>query len=131
MNTLIKASAGILIATILSLVLNKNAKEFAILIAIATCCMIGLAVVAYIKPVFAFIEKLTSIGNINNDMIKILFKAVGVSLLAEFTSTLCSDSGNAAMGRFLQILASTVILWLSIPLFNNLIDLINELLVKV
>lgn len=131
MNILIKASAGILIATILNLMLSKSAKEFAVLTTAVTCCIVATAVFAYFKPIFTFLDKLSLMGNIDNETIRVLFKAVGVSLLAEFTSLLCADSGNAAMGRLLQILASSVILWLSIPLFNSLIDLIGELLVKV
>ena len=131
MNTLIKATAGILIATILSLVLNKSAKEFALLAVIATCSIVTLAILEYMKPIVSFVEKLSLIGNIDNGMLKILLKAVGISLLTEFVSLICTDSGNAAMGKIIQLLASTVILWISIPLFYDLLDLINELLGKV
>lgn len=131
MDTLIKASAGILIATILNLMLSKSAKEFAVLMTTMACCVVAVAVFSYIKPVFTFLDKLSRMGNIDNDLMRVLFKAVGVSLIAEFTSLLCADAGNAAMGRLLQVLASTVILWLSIPMFNQLIDLIIELLAKV
>jgi len=127
---MIKASAGVLVATVICLLLNKSGKEYALLVSIAVCCLVALAVFEYVKPVFSFLDKISQLGNISNETVKILFKAVGVSLLAEFTSLLCSDSGNSAMARFVQILASAVILWLSLPLFNNLIDLVSEILEK-
>jgi len=130
MDTMIKASAGVLVATVICLLLNKSGKEYALLVSIAVCCLVALAVFEYVKPVFSFLDKISQLGNISNETVKILFKAVGVSLLAEFTSLLCSDSGNSAMARFVQILASAVILWLSLPLFNNLIDLVSEILEK-
>ena len=130
MDIMIKASAGVLAATVMCLLLNKSGKEYALLVSIAVSCLVTLAVFEYIDPVFSFLNKISQMGNISSTTVKILFKALGVSLLAEFTSLLCSDAGNAAMGRLIQILASAVILWLSIPLFNNLIDLISEILEK-
>ena len=130
MDIFLKASAGIIVATILSLMLSKGTKEFALFITLAACCIVFAAVLGYIKPILDFLDKLTLIGGISNETMKILFKAVGISLLADFTTSICADSGNAAMGKMLQILASVIILWLSIPLFNSLIDLVSTLIEK-
>jgi hypothetical protein len=40
----------------------------------------------------------------------------------------CADAGNASLGKVLQILASAVILWLSLPVFTALIELIQKIL---
>lgn len=130
MDTMIKASAGVLVATVICLLLNKTGKEYALLVSIAICCLLTFSTLSFIEPVFSFLERISQIGNISNTTVKILFKALGVSLLAEFTALLCSDAGNSAMARLIQILASAVILWLSVPLFENLIDLISGILEK-
>ena len=49
----------------------------------------------------------------------------------EITSLICTDAGNAALGKSVQILATCGILWLSIPLFTSLIDLLNKILGEV
>jgi hypothetical protein len=38
------------------------------------------------------------------------------------------DAGNSAMGKAIQISAVFVILWLSIPLLNGMLELVRELL---
>lgn len=128
MDGFIKAIAGVLIAIVLGLVLSKQGKDISALLTIAVCCMVITAAVTYLRPVVDFFEKLESIGQLDSGMLTILLKAVGIGLLAEVTSLICADAGNAALGKTLQIFASAVILWISIPLLTSLINLVEEIL---
>lgn len=128
MDVFLKSAAGVLITLVLCLVLAKQGKDTALLLVLAVCCMLVSAAVAYLEPVIGFFDKLNGIGQLDEQMITILLKAVGIGLLGEVTGLLCADSGNGALGRSIQLLAAAVILWLSIPLFEALIDLIEEVL---
>jgi len=123
-----QAAAGTLLACILCLTLGKQGKDFSILITIAVSCMILLLTTAYLEPVLDFIRRLELLGNLDNEMLSVLFKAVGIGLLSDIASVICMDSGNASMGKALHILSTAVILWLSIPIFNALLDLLQEIL---
>lgn len=129
MSIFLKATAGVLMTVVLCLTLSKQTKDLSALLTMAVCCMVVTAAITYLEPVVGFFEKLQSIGNLDSDMLRILFKAVGMGLLAEITALICSDAGNAALGKALKLLASAVILWISIPLFNSLIELVEDILV--
>ena len=129
MDTFIKATAGVLIALILCLVLAKQGKDLSILLVLLVSCMVLSAALTYLQPVLDFFNKLTVIGKLNTELIGILLKAVGIGLLSEIASLICADAGNSALGRTLQIMASTVILALSVPIFTQLLELIETLLV--
>ena len=129
MDIFIKATAGALVALILYLILMKTGKEFSLLLIIAVVSMIAGITLVFLQPIVAFIEKLIAIGHFDSDMLEIVLKAVGIGLLAEITGLICADAGSASLGKILQIMASAVILWLSIPLFTSLIDLVEEILV--
>ena len=129
MEKFIKVAAGVLVALVLYLILNKQGKDFAVLISLGVCCMVVSAVLAFFRPLITFIEKLEQLGNFDSDILQILLKSVGIGILTEIVSLICADAGNASMGKSLQILASVVILWLSIPLFSDLMDMIQEILV--
>ena len=129
MDIFIKATAGALVALILYLILMKTGKEFSLLLIIAGVSMIAGITLVFLQPIVAFIEKLIAIGHFDSDMLEIVLKAVGIGLLAEITGLICADAGSASLGKILQIMASAVILWLSIPLFTSLIDLVEEILV--
>lgn len=131
MDIFIKALAGVLITLVLYLVLTKQSKDISALLTVTVCCMITVAAVGYLEPVFDFFDKLETLGQLDSDMLGILLKAVGIGLLAEVTSLICSDAGNTALGKTLQILASSTILWLSVPLFTSLIELVEEILVSI
>lgn len=128
MDIFIKASAGILIALICYLVLQKQGKDISTLLAVTICTIVAIAALQYITPLIELIDRLEQLGGLNSQMIQILLRSVGIGLIAEISSLICADAGNAAMGKTLQFLGSVVILWLSIPLFNQMIDLIKEIL---
>ena len=128
MDVFIKVAAGVLIAVVLGLTLAKQGKDISVLLTLAVCCMVVTAAVTYLTPVVDFFERLQSIGQLDSGMVTILLKAVGIGLLAEVTGLVCTDAGNAALGKALQIFAAAVILWMSIPLLTGLLDLVEEIL---
>lgn len=128
MDILIKSAAGILIAVVMSLILSRQGKEYAVLLVICVCCMVGAASMIYIEKILSFIKSLESIGNLNSELLSVLFKCVGIGLLSEITTTICTDSGNSALGKMLQILSTSVILWLCIPMFTKLLELVQQVL---
>lgn len=128
MDIFLKAAVGILITVVLSLTLARQGKDISLLLVMAVCCMVFAAAVHYLRDVIVFLEKLEDIGQINSQILTVLLKAVGIGILAELTGMICTDAGNAALGRVLQMLSSAVILWLSLPLFSELITLAEDIL---
>lgn len=131
MDVILKASALTLIVSILYQMVSGRSKEIGTLLYVLGSCTILITAVTYIEPVFAFIGKLQTLGDLNNEMLEILLKSVGIGLLAEISMLVCNDMGNTSMGKTLQILATAVILWLSLPMLNSLLDLIGNLLGEV
>ena len=131
MELFIKAAAGALITMILYLILAKAGKEYAILLTIAAVCIIAGIIITFLEPVIDFIQKLISLGQFDSEMIRIIFRSVGIGLLAEIAGLICGDAGNASLGKILQILASAVILWMSIPLFSGLLELVEKIMVAI
>ena len=115
MDIFIKASALALIVSVLYQIVSGRNKEIALLMVVLGCAMILLVAISYMEPVFAFILKLQSYGNLNSEMLEILLKSVGIGLLAEISVLVCNDMGNSSMGKALQLLATAVILWLALP----------------
>lgn len=128
MDLFMKAAAVTLISLILWVLLSKQNKEMALLLTILACCLIFAAAVSYLQPVIAFFERLEALGNLDHKLLEILLKAVGVGVLAEVIGLLCKDAGNAAVGKTLQLMASAVILWLAVPLLEELMELAEDVL---
>lgn len=120
-----------LLAVILALVLDKQEKEMGLLLTLAVCCMISGLALSYLRPVVSFINQLQTIGQLNGEMLQILLKVVGIGLIGEIAGLICADAGKAAMGKALQLLSAAVILWLSLPLLSELLELVQRILGEV
>ena len=131
MDIIIKASALALIVSVLYQMVSGRNKEIGILLVVLGCSLILMIAVSFIEPVFSFLRNLQVLSNLNEEMFSILLKSVGIGLLTEVAVLVCNDMGNASIGKTLQILATVVILWISLPMLNSLLELIGEILGKV
>ena len=93
--------------------------------AISTAAMIALS---YLEPVLDFLRELEALGDLQGDTLGILLKAVGIGLVSEIAGMVCSDAGNGSLGKTLQMLGSAAILYLSLPVFSALLELVREIL---
>lgn len=121
-----RAAGAVMLAVVMMLMLRR--QEIAILLGIAVCAMVAIAAVDFLSPVKELLDSLWSLGDLDGDLIAILLKAVGIGLVTEIAGTVCADSGSGSLGKMLQLLGTAVILWLSVPLFTALLELIQEIL---
>jgi stage III sporulation protein AD len=123
-----QAAAGALVAIVLWLILSRQGRDYALLLSLLVCCMILTVMGRYLEPVLDLVKRLQMLGNLQPEWISVMLKAVGIGLVVELASLICSDAGNASVGKAIQFLGTSVILWLSIPLINGLLDLITQVL---
>ena len=128
MTLFLQTCAAVLLAVVLTLTVGSRSKEMAVLLGLAVCCMASLIAMNYLEPVMTFLDVLESSGKLDGDMVQTLLKAAGIGILTEISCLVCTDAGNASMGKSVQLLGTSVILWLSIPLFSTLLELIQTIL---
>lgn len=128
MEQYFQAVAAVLLAVILVLVLKNGNRGIGELLSLLVCGMVITIAVGYIQPVVEFIRTVQNLAGLDSGMLKLLLKAVGISVTAEIAALLCDDSGSSAMGKTLQFLATAVIMCLSIPMLTELLGLIEGIL---
>lgn len=128
MELFIKTVAGAFFALVLIVMLSKQAKDMATILSVGVCCMVGIVAFGYLQPVVSFLQTLQQRTGVDSAFFQILLKAVGIALLGETASMICTDAGNSSLGKIIQVLSSAVILWLSLPLLEKLLDLVDGVL---
>ena len=128
MNVFLKVIAGVLTAVILWLCVNKENKGISILLSLAVCIMVITAGLSFFKPVIDFIYQLRDLGKINEDLLEVILKVIGIGILTELSTVICKDAGNESMAKSLQILSAIIVIRISIPVFETLISLLEEIL---
>ena len=128
MGAYLQVVGGVLTAVFLGLALQKQNKDMAVVLSVGVCAMVLAVMLSYLSPVLEFAETLRRLGGLDSEMMSTVLKAVGIGLIAEIAETVCADSGNAAMGKAVQMLSTGIILYLSIPVMKRLLELITEVL---
>ena len=128
MDLFIKITSAVLLSVIICLILAKNGADAVVLVTAAVCSMVILSVVAFLEPIVNFCNKLQEIGKLDNRVLSILLKAVGIGLISQICCLICTDAGNQTLGKTLQIVSTAVILWLALPLLEELVTLIDAVL---
>ena len=123
-----KTVAVALVAVILGLAVEKGEKDIAAVLGVMVCCIAAGVAVNYLEPVLDLLWELQQLCNLPDGLLSVLIKAVGIALVAELSATVCTDAGNASLGKMLQILGGAAVLSLSVPMFRALMTMIREMI---
>lgn len=121
-----KAAAAVLIALVLGQAVVR--KEFSLLLSMSVCVLLGMLLISYLEPVLEFLRELRLLGDLRGNMLEILLKVLGIGIVTQLTEMICKDSGFASLGHAMVLLGTAVILWLSLPIYRTLIQMIERIL---
>jgi stage III sporulation protein AD len=128
MGWLFQTVAGVLIALVMWIILSGRSKEYAQVLSIGACCLVLGLGLRFTEPIFELLDHLQAMGNLKSDWLSAMLKAVGIGLVVEIGVLICTDAGNAALGKSLQTVGTIAVLWVSVPLLNALIALLEDIL---
>lgn len=128
MDQVFKICAAVLIVCVISLVIEKKEKDITVVLTLCTCCCVFLFTVSFLRPVVDFIHSLEHIAAVDSQALRIVFKVIGISLIAEISTLICQDAGRSALGKAVQVSATVLILWVSLPLFTKLMELVSKII---
>lgn len=127
MELYFKGTAGILLAAVLGLALQKQEKDLSAVLTAAVIAMAAVLMLRLLEPVLELLRQLEQAGNLRSDALELLLKAAGIGLTAEVAGLVCADAGNAALAKMLRLLGTAAILCLSVPMFTALLECITEM----
>ncbi|MGN1481662.1 SpoIIIAC/SpoIIIAD family protein [Porcipelethomonas sp.] len=111
-------------ASLICKITEKYSKEQAVLLVIAVCTFIFMAVLSGIPDIAAKLDELTGRLQIDSEYITILFKALGICYITQFSADICRDCNETAIASAVEILGKIQLIVLALPLFEQLIDVI-------
>lgn len=123
-----KAIVLALISCVLCLALEKQNKDFAILLTLAAAVMLALCSLQFLQPVVTLVKSLADFDDLPWDILSVLIKALGIGMTAQIAQQVCTDSGNGSIGKVVEMLSSIVVLYLSVPMFQTLIELLRQIM---
>ena len=118
----------VLIGMVLHIVVARQNKEAGILLVIFVSASVLIAAVSFLSPIMTFLGRLSELSDLDNGLAEILLKAAGITLTGEFAQLICDDSGNKSLGKSIELITYFTVVWLSLPMLQEILDLVLEVL---
>ncbi len=120
---------GVAIVTALTVIILKTVKpELAFAAMLAGIILLLLSALEILQETFSIFNELVQITGIDNSIVKILLKIIGVGYLTEFSSDLITDFGSASLASKVELCGKVTIFALSLPILTSLLNLIRDFL---
>lgn len=118
------------IATFLSLVLKKYNPEYSLVISIVASIFILISILMKVTPAIDLIKDLIASSNIPSKYLMILFKAIGICFLTQFSSDACKDAGESALSAKVELAGKIAIILIALPMFEEVMQIVLKLASK-
>ena len=114
---------GICLAALAAVVLLKNIRtEYAFAVKFAVLVLLGVPIAALAFQVIQEVRALSAQAQIDETMLLLLIKALGISIVAQVASNVCSDCGESALALCVEMLGRGSILLMALPLAGRLLS---------
>lgn len=117
-----------LVAAVLTVVVRRLRPELGLLLSLAAGAVILLLVLPSLLSVFQRLRYLSAAAQVNLRYLDTVLKIVGVAYLTEFGAQICRDAGEGALAAKVELAGKVLILLLSVPILNAILDLLIKLL---
>lgn len=120
---------GIAVTTlVLGLFLKEQNRTISLLLVIFSCIALAFQSVGAIAEIIKSLNDMASQLSETSAYIKIMFKVLGIALIAQLVSDLCRDCGESALAGQTETAAKILIITMIIPLLEAVISIISGLL---
>lgn len=116
------------VSVIIIVILKQYRPEFAIYTSILAGVLILTLASNTLSGIIEMIKSISSKTNINSQFLMILIKITGIAILTEFAVSVCKDSGESAIASKVDIGGKIIIISMSIPIINALIETVVKVL---
>ncbi len=117
-----------IVGAVLSLVLRQYRPEYSIVVALCTSVIILIAVLSAMQEIIDTVQNLLTRANIEGEFAQVLFKSLGICVVAQLAADACRDAGESAIATKVEMAGKVAVLVVSLPLFSELISISARLL---
>lgn len=127
MESLIQAAALGILGVVLITLLRNRSGELALLLSLGVCILLGLLLVELVRPVLHFFRQLQRVSRLEDAVMTPMLKTLGIGLLAQIASGICSDGGESAIARMIELSGTLLALYTAIPLMEAVLELVSTM----
>ena len=120
---------GVAFVTAISAILLRSTKpELSFAVTVVGVIVILVYLLDLLQSTVNVFASVASLTGLENGLIKILLKIVGVGYLTEFSAGILTDFGSGSLADKVTLGGKLIILILSLPIIESLLTLLTEFL---
>lgn len=128
MNTIFTIAGIGIISAGFYVILKQYRPEFAFAAILSAGIILLLFSLTSFKEIIENINELIKISGTDIEKYKILIKCLGICMVTKITSEVCRDCGESSVASKIDLAGKAFILTSAMPLFNEIIWIIKELI---
>lgn len=115
-------------AAFLSVLLRRYQPETALAVGLIAGVAVLFCVLEKVVPLLRGVNAMLEGSALPRAYICILFRALGICLLTQLAADTCRDAGETALAAKAELVGKILLLVLSMPLFEEIVDLARRLM---
>ena len=128
MDAVFQTAALAVVTAVLCVVIRQSSKPLALLLTLAACVGIFLLGLKFLAPIRTVAQQLQRLSGLSDAVTGPLWKVVGIGLLTQTAAGLCTDAGESALARTVELSGSLLALYAALPLLSSVLTLLEQLL---
>lgn len=116
------------ITAVTALLLKSTKPELAFAVSLVGVLIILLWLVGLFRNTANILHSIAATTGLDNSLLKLLLKIVGISYLTEFSAGILNDFGSANVADKVSLCGKILIFILSVPIMESLLNLLKEFL---
>ena len=113
---------------LLAVQFKSGKAEYGIYISIALSLLLVFSVLEHLRTVVSAVRRLGDYIRIDQAYVGTLVKMMGITYIAEFSSSICKDAGYQTIAAQIEIFGKLSVLVLSMPVLTALLGTIQDFL---
>ena len=115
-------------AALCAMVLQKQAQELALVLALAAGVIILAFSVDALRGLRAMMDTLSATAGIGTQILSPVVKTVGIAVVTRITAELCRDAKEGGIAAFVETAGAAMALFVALPLLEAVLSTITGLL---
>jgi len=115
-------------ASVMALVLKKNAPEFSLVLGIIVSALLLFFAISLFGTIFGFIESLRDAVGLHPGLLTPVLRTVGIGILTKLGADLCRDAGQGSIASTIEFVGTVACVYIALPLMQAVFEMIGGLL---
>ena len=110
-----------------AVLLREKNRTFAVVLSILGSVVLMTGAVVELGGIVSRVRELSGASPVSLSYIKLMLKALGITLITQFVADICRDNGENALAGVTETVAKIAVITMLLPLFETIIGIVGGL----